>query len=225
MRQAYNPYTGTRARSGRVNTAYGSAGRGAAYNPYTGTAARGGYRSSDYGTAAGVQTNRGTGAVAWDTNQGQGAVVKDRQGNVYAGKDGNVYKKGDGGSWSTNTGNGWQTENRPQPTRDLNSQSQARSRGNQLSQSSSQTRKPQRVQRRRSGWRRRPPEVKITGVPRGCQTCCNCKHGYKGIITMKIADMLVLSELFSASMTKRSFILIRNAYAGAMITLLLSRED
>ena len=136
VRQAYNPYTGTRAQSGRVNTAYGSAGRGAAYNPYSGTAVRGGYRSSDYGTAAGVQTNRGSGAVAWDTNQGQGAVAKDRQGNVYAGKDGNVYRKSDSGAWSTNTGSGWQATDNRLPTHDLQSQSQSRNRGNQLSQSS-----------------------------------------------------------------------------------------
>ena len=136
VRQAYNPYTGTRAQSGQVKTAYGSAGRGAAYNPYSGTAVRGGYRSSDYGATAGVQTNRGSGAVAWDTNQGQGAVAKDRRGNVYAGKDGNVYRKSDSGTWSANTGSGWQATANRQPTRDLQSQSQSRDRGNQLSQSS-----------------------------------------------------------------------------------------
>ncbi|HBI15157.1 MAG TPA: hypothetical protein DDY20_06530 [Desulfobulbaceae bacterium] len=140
VRQAYNPYTGTRARSARVDTAYGSAGRGAAYNPNTGTAVRGGYRSSEYGTAAGVQTNRGTGAAAWDTERGQGAVAKDRQGNVYAGKDGNVYKKDNSGNWSTNSGSGWQTMDKPQPSRDLNAQAQARSRGNQLSQTTTATR-------------------------------------------------------------------------------------
>jgi hypothetical protein len=184
--RAYNPYTGARAAGARVDTAYGSAGRGAAYNPSTGTAVRGGYRSNDYGTVAGAQTNRGTGAVAWDTDNGQGAVVKGKGGNVYAGKDGNVYKKDSDGSWSSNTGSGWapvnkpqsqtsaqtQTQSRanaaqpskvqaqaqaqsnytqpgsrstqPQPsssqfspsTRDLESQAQARSRGNQLSQNS-----------------------------------------------------------------------------------------
>jgi hypothetical protein len=72
VRQAYNPYTGARAAGARVDTAYGSAGRGAAYNPRTGTAVRGGYRSNDYGTVAGAQTNRGAGAIAWDTQQGQG---------------------------------------------------------------------------------------------------------------------------------------------------------
>ncbi len=143
-RRAYNPYTGARASGARVDTAYGSAGRAAAYNPSTGTAARGGYRSTDRGTAAAVQTNRGTGAVgvrsssgagaaAWDTRYGQGAVAKDRQGNVYAGKDGNVYRKDNSGNWSSNTGSGWQSTSRQQQTRDLNSQAGARARGNQMS--------------------------------------------------------------------------------------------
>ena len=178
--RAYNPSTGARAGGARVDTAYGSAGRGAYYNPSTGTAVRGGYRSNDYGTVAGVQTNRGTGAVAWDTARGEGAVVKGKNGNVYAGKDGNVYRKDSAGNWSSNTGNGWESVNRqearsgqqaqdrqrvstaqtgrtqmqpraegiqdrsrvqqPAPTRqfspntrDLDSQAQARSRGNQLS--------------------------------------------------------------------------------------------
>jgi hypothetical protein len=184
--RAYNPYTGARAAGARVDTAYGSAGRGAAYNPSTGTAVRGGYRSNDYGTVAGAQTNRGTGAVAWDTARGQGAVVKGKGGNVYAGKDGNVYKRDNNGNWSSNTGSSWAPVERSQPgetrqsqaqsrgsyaqsnraqaqprtdftqpssraqmqplsrdsqfsprTRDLESQAQARSRGNQLSQNSS----------------------------------------------------------------------------------------
>jgi len=190
--RAYNPYTGGRAAGARVDTAYGSAGRGAAYNPNTGTAVRGGYRSNEYGTIAGAQTNRGTGAVAWDTARGQGAVVKGKGGNVYAGKDGNVYKRDSSGNWSSNTGSGWTPVDRQQPrgnnvqsqtaqartqsrtsmaqpdraqmqsranisqpssraqmqpssrdsqfsprTRDLESQAQARSRGNQLSQNRS----------------------------------------------------------------------------------------
>lgn len=137
--RAYNPYTGTRAAGARVNTAYGSAGRAAAYNPYTGNAARAGYRDTARGTAAGVQTNRGTsagavrsdsgaGVAAWDTRYGQGAVAKDRQGNVYAGRDGNVYKKDTSGSWSSNTG----SSSRSAPTRELNSQAAARSRSNQI---------------------------------------------------------------------------------------------
>lgn len=139
--RAYNPYTGTRASAARVDTAYGSAGRAAAYNPTTGTAARGGYRTGEQGSAAAVQTNRGTGAAgvrgesgagaaAWDTRYGQGAAAKDKQGNVYAGKDGNVYKKDTSGSWSKNSGSGWQSTSRPQPTRELNAQAGARSRGN-----------------------------------------------------------------------------------------------
>jgi hypothetical protein len=114
VRQAYNPYTGARAGAARVDTAYGSAGRFRAYNPATGTAARGGYRSNDYGTVGGVQTNRGTGAVAWDTRSGQGAVVKGKE-NVYAGKDGTVYKKDNSGNWSSNSGSGWESVNKPQP--------------------------------------------------------------------------------------------------------------
>jgi hypothetical protein len=114
VRQAYNPYTGARAGAAWVDTAYGSAGRFRAYNPATGTAARSGYRSSDYGTVGGVKTNRGTGAVAWDTQQGQGVVVKGKE-NVYAGKDGTVYKRDDDGNWSSNSGSGWESVSKPQP--------------------------------------------------------------------------------------------------------------
>ena len=136
--RAYNPYTGARAGGARVDTAYGSAGRGAAYNPATGTAVRGGYRSNASGTVAGAQTNRGTGAVAWDTARGQGAVVKGRQGNVYAGKDGNVYKRNNNGDWSANTGNGWAPVNRPQPKGNLQGQAQPRVNANQPGRMQSQ---------------------------------------------------------------------------------------
>jgi hypothetical protein len=127
--RAYNPYTGARAAGTRVDTAYGSAGRGAAYNPSTGTAVRGGYRSNENGTVAGVQTNKGTGAVAWDTKNSQGAVVKGKQGNVYAGKDGNVYKRDSDGNWSSNSGSGWEDVNKPE--RGSNAQSQTRSSASQ----------------------------------------------------------------------------------------------
>lgn len=106
--RAYNPYTGASAAGGRVSTAYGSAGRAAAYNPVTGKAVKGGYVSGDAGTAAGVRTNQGTGAVAWDTKNGQGAIAKTKNDNVYAARDGNVYKKDSDGNWSSNTGNGWE---------------------------------------------------------------------------------------------------------------------
>jgi hypothetical protein len=125
--RAYNPYTGASAAGARVDTAYGSAGRGAAYNPSTGTAVRGGYRSNENGTVAGAQTNRGTGAVAWDTKNSQGAVVKGKSGDVYAGKDGNVYKRDSDGNWSSNSGSGWEDVNKPERGSNAQAQSQSRS--------------------------------------------------------------------------------------------------
>ena len=113
--RAYNPYTGASAAGGRVSTDYGSAGRAAAYNPRTGKAATAGYRSGPRGTAGGVRTNQGTGAAAWDTRNGQGAVAKTKNDDVYAGRNGNVYKKDNGGNWSSNKGNGWKPVDRPQP--------------------------------------------------------------------------------------------------------------
>ena len=138
VRQAYNPYTGTRATGAQVNTAYGSAGRAAAYNPATGTAVRGGYQSSAYGSATAVQTNKGTGAAAWDTANGQGAVAKTKSGNVYAGKDGNVYKKDSSGNWSSNSGSGWETVNKPQP-KGTSTSSQAISTGSGVQSSTQAT--------------------------------------------------------------------------------------
>lgn len=115
--RAYNPYTGTTAAGGRVSTAYGSAGRAAAYNPYTGKGAVAGGVSTVNGSAAAVRTNQGTGAAAWDTKNGQGAVAKTRNDNVYAAHNGNVYKKDSGGNWSSNTGGGggFQPAEKPQP--------------------------------------------------------------------------------------------------------------
>lgn len=130
---AYNPYSGARGGAARVDTAYGSAGRFAGYNPSTGNAVRGGYRSGQYGSVAGVQTNRGTGAVAWDTARGEGAVVKGRNGNVYAGKDGNVYRRDSDGNWSSNSGNGWNSVARPE-ARSAQSQSRQRASTAQTSQ-------------------------------------------------------------------------------------------
>lgn len=124
--RAYNPYTGTSAAGARVDTAYGSASRVAAYNPKTGTAVRAGSRSNEYGTVAGAQTNRGTGAVAWDTQRSQGAVVKGKNGNVYAGKDGAVYKRDSNGNWNSNTGSGWAPVDKPQSQRIVQSNPQSR---------------------------------------------------------------------------------------------------
>ncbi|MFM2198107.1 MAG: hypothetical protein RLZZ505_1539 [Verrucomicrobiota bacterium] len=113
--RVYNPYTGASAAGGRVSTAYGSAGRAAAYNPVTGKAATAGYASGERGTVAGGRTNQGTGAVAWDTQNGQGGVAKTRNDNVYAAHNGNVYKKDSDGNWSSNTGNGWKPAEPAQP--------------------------------------------------------------------------------------------------------------
>lgn len=62
-------------------------GAAAAYNLYTGMAVRGDYRSTDTASIAGIQTNKGSGAVAWDTPRGDGAVGKTQSGNVYAGME------------------------------------------------------------------------------------------------------------------------------------------
>lgn len=145
--RAYNPYTGARAGGARVDTAYGSAGRFAGYNPATGTAVRGGYRSGEYGSVAGVQTNRGTGAVAWDTARGEGAVVKGRGGNVYAGKDGNVYKRDSDGNWSSNTGSGWESVNRQEARSTAQPRSAAQTETRQRV-STAQASRPQAEQRR-----------------------------------------------------------------------------
>lgn len=114
--RAYNPYTGATAAGGRVSTAYGSAGRAAAYNPVTGKAATAGYVSGDAGTVAGGRNNQGGAAVGWDTKNGQGAVVKTKNDNVYAAHDGNVYKKDSNGNWSSNTGSGWKPAEATKPT-------------------------------------------------------------------------------------------------------------
>lgn len=113
--RVYNPYTGASAAGGRISNEYGSAGRAAAYNPITGKAAKGGYVTGDAGSAAGVRTNQGTGAAAWETEHGQGAVAKTKNGNVYAAHDGNVYKKDADGSWSSNSSSGWKPVETPKP--------------------------------------------------------------------------------------------------------------
>ena len=107
------------------------AGRGAAaYNPTTGVVAGAGagYAGNIY-TGQGVA---GRGGVAYNTNTG-GAIATGGN-NVYAGKDGSVYRYDrQNGSWSQNSGSGWQTTSKPQA--DLQQQQQARSIGQQRSQS------------------------------------------------------------------------------------------
>jgi hypothetical protein len=62
---AYNPYTGTYARSATAYGPYGSRTVAQAYNPYTGTVARGGSVSTPYGTTSAAHAyNPYTGASA-----------------------------------------------------------------------------------------------------------------------------------------------------------------
>ncbi len=74
----------------------------------------GGYRAGPQGAVGGVRTSEGAGAAAWDTRNGQGAVAKGKDENVYAGRDGNVYRKDNSGNWGSNTGSGWKPVDKPQ---------------------------------------------------------------------------------------------------------------
>lgn len=151
FRQAYNPRTGGYAERARVNTAYGSAGR--FYAERDGKSVQGGSRSGAYGSAAGVRSSTGAGAAAWDTARGQGAVVKDRSGDVYAGRNGNVYKKEAGGTWNQRSGGSWQptSTNRNFEAQNYDRQAQARSRGNAQSARASQARASAPRQTHRGG--------------------------------------------------------------------------
>lgn len=136
----YNPTTGNYARGAYASGQYGSAGFAQVGNARTG-------QSATVGAATGDQ---GGGIVAWDTQRGQGSVAKSASGDIYASHDGTVYKRGEDGSWSSNSGSGWQsapagqpratptTQTRPtststsatRSTRSLDTQAQARERGN-----------------------------------------------------------------------------------------------
>ncbi len=143
VKQAYNPYTGGYARAAQVNTAYGSATRAYAYNPTTGNSAWGASRTSAYGSAGAVKTSQGTGAAAWNTQNGQGAVAKTSSGDVYAAKDGTVYQRDSAGNWSQYSNGSWESVNRAQPAaaanqnqnwQNMESQAQSRQWGNQQNQ-------------------------------------------------------------------------------------------
>jgi len=153
--RVYNPRTGAYAQGGVVSTDRGTAAAGSAYNPNTGGAAAGRAVSGESGSAGAIRTNQGTGAVAWDTENGQGAVVKTRSGDVYAGNGDTVYKKDSDGNWSSNSGSGWESVSKPQAeksgtssaqesrgsnSRDLEAQSKARERGNASAQTATQSR-------------------------------------------------------------------------------------
>ncbi|HSP43291.1 MAG TPA: hypothetical protein VLO11_10505, partial [Luteolibacter sp.] len=87
-------------------------------------AAAGGYVSGAAGSAAGVRTNQGTGAAAWDTKYGQGGVAKTKNDHVYAAHNGNGCKKDADGNWSSNTGSGWKPAEPAQPKTGAQSQPQ-----------------------------------------------------------------------------------------------------
>jgi hypothetical protein len=135
--RSYNAQTGARAAGGQVSTASGSAGRAGAYNPTIGKGAAGGYASGQHGSAAGVKTNQGTGAAAWNTKQGQGAVGKTSAGDIYASKGDTVYKRNSDGSWSQNSGGGWDSTTKPQPQRPTTTSSTAASSSSRQAQASS----------------------------------------------------------------------------------------
>lgn len=118
---AYNPSTGTYARSSYAYGPYGSAARGAAYNPYTGTSAAGRTVSTPYGTASqGAAYNPYTGARAAGGSvstaygsAGRGAAYNPTTGNAARGG----YRSGEQGSAGairTSEGSGmaaWDTQN------------------------------------------------------------------------------------------------------------------
>jgi hypothetical protein len=119
----YNPYTGTYARGGSVNTPYGSRNYAQAYNPYTGAygahasgsspteqwgsseVSRNGqtataqHTTTARGTTGSFQSTTGAKGAGASTAHGNTAVGKSANGDLYAGHDGNAYK---------NTGSGWQ---------------------------------------------------------------------------------------------------------------------
>ncbi|MGI9389006.1 MAG: SH3 domain-containing protein [Boseongicola sp.] len=123
---AWNPATGTYARAGRYVGPSGTTGFVRASNPRTGTraVARGGSdvygrwgeasvrRGADYLNVSAREGTAGRGGVKWDSSRGEGGVVYDRRGNVYAGRDGNVYRRSDG-EWQRWNDGGWDAAPRP----------------------------------------------------------------------------------------------------------------
>jgi hypothetical protein len=133
---SYNPVTGTYSRGAYV---YGPASSGSfrqAYNPYTdsygarvtrqnefGSSSRfyaergnnsvwGGRESRDRGTVAWAQTNKDAKALAWDTKNSSGGVIKTKNDNTFVAKDGNVYKKDANGQWQKRENGNWTNINR-----------------------------------------------------------------------------------------------------------------
>ena len=128
FQEAYNPYTGGYAARSGGSTPYSSWGRGVASqgNDW----ARGGYYQNQRGTVAAAETSRG-GQVAGARSSRTGetaAVGRSASGDLYAGKDGNVYRNQDG-QWQSRQGDSWSNVQKPETSRNLQSDSAARDRG------------------------------------------------------------------------------------------------
>lgn len=130
--EAYNPYTDRYAARSGGSTPYSQWGRGvtAQGNDW----ARGGYYRNERGTvAAGETSEGGRAAAARSSRTGETAAVgRSAQGDLYAGRDGNVYRNKDG-QWQSRQGDSWSNVQKPETTRNLQSDSSARDRGYQNS--------------------------------------------------------------------------------------------
>jgi hypothetical protein len=157
VRQAYNPYTDTYAARAVAKTPYGSSGR--FYAEQGNKSAWGGHESGARGTVAWAESSKGGQAVAWDTRNSQGAVAKDKNGNVYVGHDGEVYKKNQNGDWKEYENGGWNdVEGKPKPN---TNSAAARQSENTTRQSNAA------IQDRGSAQQNRPTQTSNTSAGRG----------------------------------------------------------
>jgi hypothetical protein len=134
---AYNPNTGriSAGQAGTVTNAYtgnSAAGtRGVSYNPQTGVISGGsvgGVRNASTG-----QVTAGGSAFAYNPKTNTGVAVANN--NVYAGKDGNIYRYNQSTGVQQRTDSGWQNVQRQQDRSWVQNQQQARSLGQQRTQS------------------------------------------------------------------------------------------
>jgi hypothetical protein len=144
---SYDRSSGQYSRSGERNTAYGSAERSASYDRSSGQYSAGASRSGDYGSASrGAAYNPSTGQGAkgrsWDTDSGEGAVMKTSSGDIYASNGDTVYKKDENGGWSQNSGSGWESVEKPQSTGSPNATSTSSRQGQTRSTTSSTSASP-----------------------------------------------------------------------------------
>jgi hypothetical protein len=157
VRQAYNPYTDTYAARAVAKTPYGSSGR--FYAEQGNKSAWGGHESGARGTVGWAENSKGGQAVAWDTRNSQGAVAKDKNGNVYVGHDGEVYKKNQSGDWKQYENGGWDSvDQKPKPNPNSTS---ARASQNTAGQTNGA------VQERGSAQQDRPSQTSSTSANRG----------------------------------------------------------